>query len=342
MRIISFILSLCLMFLPAGAAFAEPLTVEGATTTQKDAERNYVTSVEDSATGLVFHFKDTEGPGYRIFRSNSAAEKGESITDFFITQKSFPDENMAVGTTYYYRIYKVEKEADPKKDTDEVLSQAYDAITAKHLAAPKEDTEKPVNPENPNNRPDPSADNNANEIDTVGEDPSSVSTGKPHVMVLTIGSTVMTVDTLPRDVDPGRSTAPKIRNNRTLVPIRAVVEAMAGSAAWKGAEEKITLIANGNTVVMWVGRDSLIHNGQKRTIDTPPMIKAGRTYVPLRFAAESLGCKVDWNGANRSITISWTGQVKSAPAPKAPAPQPKDTTNKDTPPPKENNTVLFE
>jgi len=39
--------------------------------------------------------------------------------------------------------------------------------------------------------------------------------------------------------------------------------------------------------------------------DVKPEIVNGRTMLPLRFIAESLGCEVNWNAQNKSITITY-------------------------------------
>ena len=44
-------------------------------------------------------------------------------------------------------------------------------------------------------------------------------------------------------------------------------------------------------------------DGKKVLLDTPPVIKNGRTLVPLRFIAENLGCKVDWIADSKEIII---------------------------------------
>lgn len=45
-------------------------------------------------------------------------------------------------------------------------------------------------------------------------------------------------------------------------------------------------------------------NGEAITLDVEPFARDGRTFVPIRFVAESLGCKVDYNYSTREITIT--------------------------------------
>jgi hypothetical protein len=44
-------------------------------------------------------------------------------------------------------------------------------------------------------------------------------------------------------------------------------------------------------------------NGKTLTIDAPPVIKLGRTFVPLRFISEALGAIVSWDAGTRTVTV---------------------------------------
>ena len=106
-----------------------------------------------------------------------------------------------------------------------------------------------------------------------------------------------------QEIDPGRGTVPIIISGRTMVPIRAIVEAMDGTVGWEGTAQKITLSARGNIVEMWIGQTNILVNGISQTMDVAPTIQNGRTYVPVRFAAENLNCKVDWINSTREAVI---------------------------------------
>ncbi|TWH77654.1 copper amine oxidase N-terminal domain-containing protein [Sedimentibacter saalensis] len=94
-----------------------------------------------------------------------------------------------------------------------------------------------------------------------------------------------------------------IISSRSMVPIRAVVEALDGTVSWEGSSQKITLTAQGNTVVMWIDKNEILVNGNRYYIDVAPTIVNGRTYVPLRFAAENLNTKVYWINSTREAVI---------------------------------------
>jgi len=122
----------------------------------------------------------------------------------------------------------------------------------------------------------------------------------------------MTVNGIMQEIDPGRGTKPVIipKWSRTVVPIRAIVEALGGTIEWDGTERKVTIHFNGTTVELWIDNPKAKVNGVTKWIDgnnhnVKPIIINGRTMLPLRFVAESLGCKVDWDSATRTITITY-------------------------------------
>ena len=49
-------------------------------------------------------------------------------------------------------------------------------------------------------------------------------------------------------------------------------------------------------------------NGETSELDTPPMIKDGTTYVPVRFIAEALGADVKWNAETKEAIINLDGK----------------------------------
>lgn len=72
-------------------------------------------------------------------------------------------------------------------------------------------------------------------------------------------------------------------------------------------EEVKPIQEEGETLLieMWIGKNIAKVDGKEVTIDQPPIIdeKTGRTLVPVRFVAETLGCVVEWNEAEKKVTI---------------------------------------
>jgi subtilisin len=57
-------------------------------------------------------------------------------------------------------------------------------------------------------------------------------------------------------------------------------------------------------VVMTIGQKEYTVNGLKSTMDVAPFLKDGRTFVPVRFVAEGLNARVEWDEKTRKVTIT--------------------------------------
>ena len=98
-------------------------------------------------------------------------------------------------------------------------------------------------------------------------------------------------------------TAPVINSdNRTLVPIRFVSEALDATVDWNEEARTVTITRGETVIVMTIGEESYTVNGEARTMDTAPIINEdSRTLVPVRFVSKALGATVDY--ADGLITI---------------------------------------
>ena len=106
------------------------------------------------------------------------------------------------------------------------------------------------------------------------------------------------------EVDPGRGTVPFIKNNRTLVPIRVIIEAFEGTVEWNGDEQEIVMTLGENTVTMWINELKALVNGEEKILDVAPTIFNSRTFVPVRFVTENLKLNVQWEATHSLIVIS--------------------------------------
>jgi len=96
----------------------------------------------------------------------------------------------------------------------------------------------------------------------------------------------------------------QIVNGRTVVPLRAIFEALGAEIEWDDAAKTVTATKGGDVVVLAIGSVSPTVNGRVVAIDQPGIVVSGRTMVPLRFVAEALGVSVDWDGAARAVAIT--------------------------------------
>jgi hypothetical protein len=123
---------------------------------------------------------------------------------------------------------------------------------------------------------------------------------------LTVDSTLMVVDGTSVTMD----VAPVIREDRTLLPLRALVKELGGSVAWNAKTGQVTVKARGITMVLTIGKNTATVNGMSTFIDPAnnkvvPVIIGGRTFLPVRFIAEQLGLEIGWYPPTRTITITW-------------------------------------
>ncbi len=95
---------------------------------------------------------------------------------------------------------------------------------------------------------------------------------------------------------------PTIKNDRTLVPVRFVAEALGYDVDWN--PDTRSVIIDGGRIVMTIDSQTATIDGKNVTLDVSPTIINERTMVPLRVVAETLDCTVDWFGTNRMILVN--------------------------------------
>lgn len=97
---------------------------------------------------------------------------------------------------------------------------------------------------------------------------------------------------------------PFIENDRTLVPVRAIFEACGANVAWD--QDTLTVIGTKNvtneegnsdlsTVVLQIDNTTAFVDGELVELEVPAKVVQDRTFVPLRFIADSLGADVNWD-----------------------------------------------
>ena len=69
-----------------------------------------------------------------------------------------------------------------------------------------------------------------------------------------------------------------------------------------GKNDTPSQTGNVKSVVLYFGANNIIVDGKSQSTDTLPVIKAGRTYVPLRTVAQSFGAKVDWDQKTKTAS----------------------------------------
>ena len=96
---------------------------------------------------------------------------------------------------------------------------------------------------------------------------------------------------------------PIILNGRTMVPMRAIFEALGASVYWNGESDTAMGVKNNKRVTVSIDDVNATVDGKLSVLDQAATLVDGRTLVPLRFVSEAFGCEVNWDGNTRTVTI---------------------------------------
>lgn len=97
----------------------------------------------------------------------------------------------------------------------------------------------------------------------------------------------------------------QIINGRTMYPLRECFNAMGASVQWDGERQVAAGEVPGIKIEFPIGKNEYYINGVRHEMDTAAYIddSIGRTYIPIRYAAEGLGFTVDWIEGDLENTI---------------------------------------
>jgi len=99
---------------------------------------------------------------------------------------------------------------------------------------------------------------------------------------------------------------PTVENDRTMVPLRAIFEALDAEVNWDDATQTVTARRDNTELKLAIGGKAF-KNGTPVNLDVPAKIINGRTMVPLRFVSETIGCQVSWDDATQTVSITNAG-----------------------------------
>ncbi|MGI6584257.1 MAG: copper amine oxidase N-terminal domain-containing protein [bacterium] len=125
------------------------------------------------------------------------------------------------------------------------------------------------------------------------------STGNEGYKVL-VASDVEVVDI--KDFKNGKASFGLVAEKEGSYNVRVVTdEGIATSFNVDFAEEKEAPAFN--KVVLTIGANFAVVNGQVSEIDAPAFIEDGRTFVPVRFIAEAFGAEADWSPKDGPVEV---------------------------------------
>lgn len=97
-------------------------------------------------------------------------------------------------------------------------------------------------------------------------------------------------------------------DSRTMVPLRAVAEALNLSVSWNDTSKSASFSRGGKTITFPINSKYYVtESGSYGSMDTAAVIVNSRTYAPIRYLAEYFGYGVGWNGATKTVIITGGG-----------------------------------
>ena len=90
-------------------------------------------------------------------------------------------------------------------------------------------------------------------IPVFADDVVPAAAGEDVTVILQIDNPVMTVNGTEYEVDPGRGTAPVIVGDRTLLPVRTIIESFGGGVAWDD-ETQTVILGYGSDIITLVSK----------------------------------------------------------------------------------------
>ena len=99
-------------------------------------------------------------------------------------------------------------------------------------------------------------------------------------------------------------TPPVIKGNRTLIPVRAIVEGLGAEVTWNQDTQTVTIVKDDKEIKLTLGSYTILVNDEEQEIDVPAQLLSNRTYVPLRFLIHNFGLNIKWDDDTQTIDIN--------------------------------------
>lgn len=126
------------------------------------------------------------------------------------------------------------------------------------------------------------------------------------VVEFTVGDTNFAVDKEGEVAEMVLEAAPFIKDGRTMVPVRAISDAFGASTDWNGEKREVKITSGDKEILLTIDTPFVTLNGEKKTLDSSPVIVGERTFVPLRFISEELSYNVNYVNATKQVIIDNT------------------------------------
>ena len=254
-------------------------TVSGAQTVTNEADSATITAVY-AATGS----KSSGGSGstkrYTVsFNTNG----GNKITSQTVAKDNSVKEPTApIKENFEFAGWYTDKELTTKYDFTEKVTKSF-TLYAKWTEQKQE---------------------NGGSEDVVNDNSGNENKESSNTIVLTIDEH----DALVYGTTKTNDVAPKVVNDRTMLPARFIAENLGATVEWDGEKQLVTITGKNEkqedvTILITIGSDYAKVNGEDVKLDSPAFVENDRTYTPIRFISENLGATVEWNETEQTVTI---------------------------------------
>ncbi len=97
---------------------------------------------------------------------------------------------------------------------------------------------------------------------------------------------------------------PCIVNDRTLVPVKFIMDTLGYKVEWFGETREVEITRGSERMLLTIDKSEIDLNGDIVISDVNPTIIDDRTYVPLALIAEATGAEVLWDNETRTVKIN--------------------------------------
>ncbi|KXL53527.1 putative serine protease HhoB precursor [Anaerotignum neopropionicum] len=95
-----------------------------------------------------------------------------------------------------------------------------------------------------------------------------------------------------------------IENDRVLVPMRSIMEALNYTVVWHQDSRTVEATKDDTQLFLTINNPIALVNQESVTLDAAATLSDNTTMVPLRFVAEYSGATVEWNGETYTVIIT--------------------------------------
>ncbi len=108
------------------------------------------------------------------------------------------------------------------------------------------------------------------------------------------------------DVDP------VLESGRTLVPMRAIFEALGAKVEWDDVTWTAIATKGDTKIEITIDSNKMLKNGEVVELDVPARLIDSRTLVPVRAVSEGMGANVNWDDVLWQVIITTNPQDVAA------------------------------